>query len=101
MPPSPSLVTPEVARRVAELARLRLPDAEISRWAGQLSRIVAYIDQLTAIPEEAFGELSPEPPTPVRADESRPGGGAQALEANAPRMVHGYGVVPRVVGSGG
>ena len=40
-------------------------------------------------------------PTPARATTSRPGrSGREALEDNAPRRSHGYGVVPRVVGSG-
>jgi aspartyl-tRNA(Asn)/glutamyl-tRNA(Gln) amidotransferase subunit C len=94
------VVTPEVVRKVAELARIRVPEAELPRWTEQLSRIVAYIDQLAAIPEEAFGAAHAGPATPVRADEPRPGGGAEALAANAPRQVHGYGVVPRVVGTG-
>jgi len=94
------VVTPEVARRIAELARLRLPETDLPLWSGQLSRIVAYIDQLAAIPEEAFGTAASGPATPVRADEPLPGPGKEALEANAPRLLHGYGVVPRVVGSG-
>ncbi len=85
---------------MAELARLRVDESDLGRWAGQLSRIVSYIDQLSAIPEEAFGAAAPGPATPVRPDEPRPGHGEEALEANAPRRLHGYGVVPRVVGSG-
>jgi len=95
-----SVVTPEVVRKVADLARLRVAEAEIGRWAGQLSRIVSYIDQLAAIPEEAFSEGAPASATPLRADEPRPGRGEEALAANAPRRLHGYGVVPRVVGPG-
>ncbi|HEY3205263.1 MAG TPA: Asp-tRNA(Asn)/Glu-tRNA(Gln) amidotransferase subunit GatC [Thermoanaerobaculia bacterium] len=95
-----SVVTPEVVRRVAELARLRLPESELSRWTEQLSRIVGYIDQLKQISEEAFAAAPAEPATPLRNDEPRPGDGDLALESNAPRRLHGYGVVPRVVGSG-
>ena len=95
-----SVVTVEVVRKVAELARLRLPDEDLPRWTEQLSRILAYIDQLAAIPEAAFGPARPGPATPVRPDEPTPGGGQEALEGNAPRLVHGYGAVPRVVGSG-
>jgi aspartyl-tRNA(Asn)/glutamyl-tRNA(Gln) amidotransferase subunit C len=94
------VVTPGVVRKVAELARLRVPEDELPRWAAQLSRIVGYIDQLTAIPEEAFGTVAPVGATPVRDDAPRDGRGEAALEANAPRQLHGYGVVPRVVGSG-
>ena len=95
-----SVVTPDVVRKVADLARLRVAEDEIGRWAEQLSRIVSYIDQLAAIPEEAFAELSPAGATPLRPDEPRPGRGDVALAENAPRRLHGYGVVPRVVGPG-
>lgn len=94
------VVTPAVVARVAQLARLRLPEGDLEKWSGQLSRIVSYIDQLAAIPEEAFGAAPAGTATPVRPDEPRPGGGEQALESNAPRQLHGYGVVPRVVGPG-
>lgn len=85
---------------MAELARLRLPEGDLARWTEQLSRIVGYIDQLEEIPQGAFGAASPAPATPLRADQPRPGEGDAALEANATRRIHGYGVVPRVVGSG-
>ena len=94
------VVTPEVVRQIAALARLRLPERDVAVWSGQLSRIVEYIGQLEQIPEEAFGEPSPGAATPLREDTARPGHGAEALEANAPRTIHGYGVVPRVVGQG-
>jgi len=93
-------VTPEVVRKVAELARLRLPDAELSQWTNQLSRIVSYIDQIERIPEAAFGAAPTPRLTPLRADAARPGGGREALEANAARKFQGFGVVPRVVGGG-
>lgn len=94
------VVTPETVREIAALARLRVPDAELSRWSEQLSRIVGYIDQLERIPEEAFGAAASGLATPLRDDAPRPGHGQEALEANAPRRIHGYGVVPRVVGPG-
>ena len=94
------VVTAEMVRKVANLARLRVPEEDLSLWAEQLSRILAYIDQLAGIPEAAFGPARPGPATPVRKDDPVAGVGLEALEANAPRQVHGYGVVPRVVGSG-
>lgn len=93
------MVTPEVVRKIAELARLRVPEEELTRWSEQLSRIVAHIDLLKQIPEEAFGVPAPEPPTPLRADAPVPGHGDRALRENAPRELHGFGAVPRVVGS--
>ncbi len=92
-----SPLSPEMVRKVAALARLRVPDAELSAWTLQLSRIVSYIDQLKEIPEEAFRVRPPEA-TPLRADSPTSGEGEKALERNSPRLQHGHGVVPRVVG---
>ena len=85
---------------MAGLARLRLPQDELARWTEQLSRIVGYIEQLKQIPEEAFAAPRGAPATPAREDVPRDGRGGEALAANAPRRMHDYGVVPRVVGSG-
>ncbi len=92
-------VTPEVVRKVAELARLRVPEGDLALWTDQLDRIVSYIDQIERIPEHAFGKPPAPPPTPFRGDQSRPGRGREALEQNAPRRYEGFGVVPRVVGA--
>src|SRR5262249_22287602 len=92
-----SPVSPEIVRQIAALARLRVPEADLPAWTQQLSRIVAYIDQLREIPEEAL-EASDALPTPLRADEPVGGPGLAALQLNAPSLPHGLGAVPRVVG---
>lgn len=93
-------VTAEVVRKVAELSRLRVPEAELPLWTDQLSRIVSYIDQIEGVPEPVSGQPVETPATPVRADEPRPGDGSRALDLNAARRFEGFGVVPRVVGGG-
>jgi aspartyl/glutamyl-tRNA(Asn/Gln) amidotransferase C subunit len=95
-PSSP--VSREVVRKVAALARLSVPDSELSVLTEQLGRILSYIDQLKQLPEGSAEEL-PLQATPLRVDEPVPGGGREALEENA-RLLHGHGVVPRVVGGG-
>jgi aspartyl/glutamyl-tRNA(Asn/Gln) amidotransferase C subunit len=84
---------------VAALARLRVADNELPGLTRQLARILSYIDQLKEIQEEPR-----RPPqlaaTPLREDFPVDGGGGKALEENAPRVMHGYGAVPRVVGGG-
>jgi aspartyl-tRNA(Asn)/glutamyl-tRNA(Gln) amidotransferase subunit C len=105
-----SPVAPEVVRKVAALARLRLPEAELPAWTEQLGRILSYISQLERAvesgggAERSAGSDGSEPvlaPTPLRPDSPVAGGGAEALAVNAPDLVHGYGSVPRVVGSSG
>ena len=91
-----SSVRPEVVRKIAALARLRVPEAELDAWARQLSRIVSYIDQLKELPEEVF-RPGPAQGTPLRQDVPFAGDGQKALETNAPALLHGHGVVPRVL----
>jgi len=94
-----SPVDEAVVRHVASLARLDVPESDLPRLTGQLARIVSYIDQLKEIPEERPGPAAPEAAA-LRPDETVAGDGKRALEANAPRLLHGYGVVPRIVGDG-
>lgn len=87
-----------MVRRIAALARLEVADRDLPVLTGQLARIVSYIDQIREIAaEELPGPRSPAP-TPVRQDAPRPASGREALDANAARQLHGYGVVPRIVG---
>jgi aspartyl/glutamyl-tRNA(Asn/Gln) amidotransferase C subunit len=98
MPSRSSTVTPDVVRRIAALARLRVPETELTVWARQLDRIVSYIDQLKELPEESFAARDSVRPTPFRSDSPRWGAGDRALAENAAVSAHGFGVVPRVVG---
>ena len=93
-----SPVAPEVVRKVAALARLRVSEADLPAWTRQLGRILSYIGQLEADRRARRSPEVPLPSTPFRADVARAGGGAAALAENAPSLVHGFGVVPRVVG---
>ncbi|MCA1581167.1 MAG: hypothetical protein LC796_07165 [Acidobacteria bacterium] len=95
----PSPVAPDMVRKVAALARLRVPDADLPAWTDQLGRILSYVGQLERIPERPAAAEAPLPPTPVRRDVSRPGFGSEALAANCPSTIHRYGSVPRIVGS--
>jgi aspartyl-tRNA(Asn)/glutamyl-tRNA(Gln) amidotransferase subunit C len=60
---------------VARLARLRLSDEELDRYAGELSKVVEWIDKIGEL-----GDLEGVPPTShvvdvenrLRADEPRP-----------------------------
>lgn len=95
-----SAVNPDVVRRIAALARLRVPDDELPVWTRQLDRIVSYIDQLREIPESGRTAADAAAGTPLRPDEPRDGAGDRALAENAAECSHGFGVVPRVVGGG-
>lgn len=85
--------------RIARLAHLRFSPAERMRMSEEMSAILGYIDQLAEIqttparePERAEVALRPD-----RASESLP---RAVIEENAPAIVHGLFVVPRIIASG-
>jgi aspartyl-tRNA(Asn)/glutamyl-tRNA(Gln) amidotransferase subunit C len=85
-------LTPAEVRHVAELAKLRLTEAEIAQYAEQLSAILQYAQLLQAV------DTSNVPPTPyvlplanvMRADEPEPGLTNEVALANAPDSADGF-----------
>ncbi len=85
-------LTLDEVRHVAELAKLRLTDAEIAQYAEQLSAILDYAQILQAV------DTSNVPPTPyvlplenvMREDEPAAGLPNEAALANAPDHDDGF-----------
>lgn len=85
-------LTQEEVRHVAELAKLRLTEAEIAQYAEQLSAILDYAELLQEV------DTSHVPPTPyvlplanvLAADEPAPGLSNAAALANAPDAANGF-----------
>jgi aspartyl-tRNA(Asn)/glutamyl-tRNA(Gln) amidotransferase subunit C len=84
-------------QRIAGLARIELTAEEADRFAGELSAIVGYVDQLqqATLPEL---KLDPAAATPLAEDEPRPSMPSEEVAGNAPRFLHHHFVVPRVIG---
>ena len=82
---------------VARLARLQLTEDEIDRFAGELSKVLDYVETI-----EQLGNLDDVPPTShvisvenaLRADEPRPSIPVEQALANAPDPVQGGFRVP-------
>jgi aspartyl-tRNA(Asn)/glutamyl-tRNA(Gln) amidotransferase subunit C len=85
-------------RRVAELARLAVPEEELPALISQMEKIVAHVDRLRDLPEELLPDPELPAETVLRVDAPTEGGGDRELEANARTMAHGHVVVPRVIG---
>ena len=88
-----------VILHVAKLASLSLSDEELERFAGELSRILEYfeqIDQLDTrdVPPTAHVQLDR---APWRNDESVPGLSHEDALAQAPRVEEGGFAVPTFV----
>jgi len=91
-------LTHEDVRKIATLARLRLTPREEERFAGQLSDVVDYIDQLQGLAAET-------PETAVEGMRERVDQPGECLPretflANAPASLDAFLLVPEVKGSG-
>ena len=53
--------TPEDVRRLADLARLSVPEAELPKFAAEFDAILAYVGKLDelALPEKGAREIPP------------------------------------------
>jgi aspartyl-tRNA(Asn)/glutamyl-tRNA(Gln) amidotransferase subunit C len=88
-------------RRIASLARLKLSPDEEERFAVQLSAILGYVEELNALDvsgvEPMTHALSAGEAPSLRADEERPGLGAEAAVAAAPDRAGTHVKVPRII----
>ncbi len=92
-------VSKETVRGIARLARIEVSEDELGPLAGELSRILLWVERLEAV------DTAGVPPVAsvtgmtlrLRADEVTDGGIADRITANAPERAHGMFAVPRVV----
>ena len=87
------------AKRIARLARIRVPEEELDGLARELSAILGWIDTLNRVD---VGGVEPMASTagaalPARADAVADGGDAARVLANAPEVEDDHFVVPKVV----
>jgi aspartyl-tRNA(Asn)/glutamyl-tRNA(Gln) amidotransferase subunit C len=86
-------------RHVAKLGRLKLADADVARYATQLTAILGYVAQLKSV--DVTGVEPMAHPLPLknvlREDEVRPGLSTEAVLANAPAKEGPYFAVPKVL----
>lgn len=86
-------------RRIATLARIALPDAEVEHLQGELNAILDFVAELDAVDVAGVPPMTSVMPMrlALRADEVTDGGIADQVLANAPATDDGYFVVPKVI----
>lgn len=86
-------------RRVAHLARIRVEEAELGPLATELSRILAFAEQLAEVDVEGVEPMTSVTPMALkmREDVVTDGGARDAVLANAPLTREGFFAVPKVV----
>jgi aspartyl-tRNA(Asn)/glutamyl-tRNA(Gln) amidotransferase subunit C len=85
--------------RIAHLARIKVPDEELGRLAGELSGILDFVEQLSEVDVAGVEPMTSATPQKLRrrADQVTDGAQQAAVTLNGPATVEGYFVVPKVV----
>ena len=86
-------------RRIARLARIRVPEEELDGLAGELSAILGWIDTLNRVDVRGVEPMASTAGAalPARVDAVADGGDAARVLANAPEAEDDHFVVPKVV----
>ena len=92
-------ISSEDAAKVAKLARLRLDDDKLERFAGQMDGILAYMETLGAVDtsgvEPLYSPVLHE--TPMREDKAAKAFSRDDILANAPATDGQFFIVPKIV----
>ena len=89
----------DTARKVAKLARIRVEEAALPALAGELSGILAFMEQLTEVDVTDVEPMTSVTPMRLarRADVVTDGGIEAQILKNAPDAREGFFAVPKVV----
>ena len=89
----------ETARKVAHLARIAVRDEDLPALAGELSAVLAFMEQLNEVDVTGVEPMTSVTPMrlPRRADVVTDGNIQSQILANAPDAREGFFAVPKVV----
>jgi aspartyl-tRNA(Asn)/glutamyl-tRNA(Gln) amidotransferase subunit C len=89
----------DTVRKVASLAQISEPEPRLTAFAGELSAILGWIEQLNEVDTDGVEPMTSAVavPMPMREDIVTDGGDPAAILANAPASRNGFFVVPKVV----
>ena len=89
----------ETARRVAKLARIAVPEAELPELANEFSAMLGFIEQLNEVVIDGIEPMTSVTPQRLkrREDVVSDGGQPEAVLKNAPDAREGFFAVPKVV----
>ena len=89
----------DTAARVANLARISIPDEELENVAKELSNIIGFMEQLNEVNVDNVEPMTSVTPTVLkkRTDVVNDGNQQSKVLSNAPDTREGFFVVPKVV----
>ena len=86
-------------RRIAHLARIKVPDEEVAGLQGELNAILSFVETLSEVDVEGIEPMTSVMPMRMatRDDVVNDGGIAVAVTANAPTAEDHFFTVPKVI----
>lgn len=86
-------------KRVAHLARISVPEADLPRLQGELNAILGFVEQLNEVDVDGVEPMTSVTPMAMtqRADIVDDGEIADRIVANAPASEDNYFMVPKVI----
>ena len=92
-------ITQEQVAKVAKLARIKITEAEQQKFAGELTGIMNWIEQLSEVDTDGVEPMTSVVDTKLyrREDKITDGDYRDDVLANAPESQEGFFVVPKVV----
>ncbi|MGC6471723.1 MAG: Asp-tRNA(Asn)/Glu-tRNA(Gln) amidotransferase subunit GatC [Parvibaculales bacterium] len=92
-------VDEKTVRRIADLARIAVPEDEVAKLADELNAILGFVEQLSEVETEGVQPMTSvvERDIKRREDVVSDGGYAANIVANAPVQDDNYFAVPKVV----
>jgi aspartyl-tRNA(Asn)/glutamyl-tRNA(Gln) amidotransferase subunit C len=93
------IISEQTVRHIAMLSRLEFTDPEIHKFAGELNKILGYVEKLQELDTENIEPMSHalRLKNVFRKDEARPSLSNQQALANAPESEEGYFKVPPII----
>jgi len=86
-------------KRIGRLARIRIEDAEVEKYQGELNAILGFIEQLGEVDVAGVAPMTSVTPMQLRRrdDVVSDGGYPEKVVANAPLTEDNFFMVPKVI----
>jgi aspartyl-tRNA(Asn)/glutamyl-tRNA(Gln) amidotransferase subunit C len=92
-------VDADTVRRIAQLARIAVPESEVSHLQGELNAMLEFVEQLSEVNVDGVESMTSVMPMEMkkRRDVVDDGGIADAIVRNAPAREDHFFLVPKVI----
>jgi len=89
----------DTVKKIAHLARIKVPEADLDGLATELSQIIGWVEQLAEVDTEGISPMTSvaDMALPEREDKVTDGDCREAVLANAPDPEDGFYTVPKVI----